>query len=249
MKPAFPGMNTYLKSPDLWTEVGSWLIVELARSLNPVLTSKYRAAVEKRVYTETLLVGSPDGLVFSAKELSGLTAATNSILAQPVNVNVPMTEEIQKRYLEIRQVGTGQVVTVIEVLSPKNKRTGAWRDQYNAKQTKIFGSRTHLVEIDLLRDEQPQLVAGDVQSDCRILVSRSEDRPQAELYPFNLRDPVPQFHLPLLSPDDEPVLQLRAMLDAIYEEAALDLAIDYSKQPVPPLRTEDMQWIQQLPSR
>ncbi len=104
------------------------------------------------------------------------------------------------------------------------------------------------MEIDLLRDGQPQLVAGDVRSDYRILVSRSEECPQAELYPFNLRDPIPQFHLPLLPQDDESVLHLGAMLDAIYDEAALDLAIDYSKQPAPPLRTEAVQGMQQLPS-
>jgi hypothetical protein len=37
-------------------------------------------------------------------------------------VTVPLTEEITERYLEIREVKTGRVVTVVEVLSPKNKR-------------------------------------------------------------------------------------------------------------------------------
>ncbi|NET49338.1 MAG: DUF4058 family protein, partial [Merismopedia sp. SIO2A8] len=56
----FPGMNPYLESPTLWPEVHSWLIVELARLLNPRITPKYRAAVEKRVYEETVLIGIPD---------------------------------------------------------------------------------------------------------------------------------------------------------------------------------------------
>ena len=47
MTPNFPGMNPYLESPALWSEVHSWLIVELARELNPSLIPKYRAAVEK----------------------------------------------------------------------------------------------------------------------------------------------------------------------------------------------------------
>jgi hypothetical protein len=51
MQPAFPGMKPYLENPQIWTEVHPWLIVQLARSLNPVLKPKYRAGVEQRVYT------------------------------------------------------------------------------------------------------------------------------------------------------------------------------------------------------
>ena len=40
-------------------------------------------------------------------------------MSRPIKVNVPMPEEIKETYLEIRQIGTGKVVTVIEVLSPK----------------------------------------------------------------------------------------------------------------------------------
>lgn len=64
MAPNFPGMNPYLENPSSWSEVHSWLIVELAPSLNPLLIPKYRAAVEKRVYDYALLVGIPDASVF-----------------------------------------------------------------------------------------------------------------------------------------------------------------------------------------
>lgn len=48
----FPGMNPYLENPALWPEVHAWLIVALARTLNPILKPKYRAAVEQRVYQD-----------------------------------------------------------------------------------------------------------------------------------------------------------------------------------------------------
>ena len=244
MQPALIGMNPYLEDPELWTEVHAWLIVLLARSLNPLLTPKYRAAVEKRVYTDALLVGIADVSVFQTDTDSRPTAATQ-VLSQPIPVNVPMSEEVQESYLEIRQTGTGQVVTVIELLSPKNKRTGVGRDKYNAKRTKVLASRTHLVEIDLLRTGAAQPVSVQVQSDYRILVSRAQQRPQAELYPFNLRDPIPRFRLPLMLESEEPVLDLKPILDEIYQAAALEMAIDYGKQPVPPLAVEDFRWIQQ----
>ncbi|MBD2777776.1 DUF4058 family protein [Iningainema tapete] len=248
MKPTFPGMNPYLENPELWSEVHSWLIVLLARKLNPILTPKYRAAVEKRVYSDSLLVGIPDITVFRSKKEESRLTATTTTLSQPLKVNVPMTEEVRENYLEIRQVGTGKVVTVVEVLSPKNKRVGEGRIKYNTKRTKVLDSLSHLVEIDLLRTGDPQPISNIVSSDYRILVSRSSDRPEAE-YPFNLRDRIPVFRLPLQPGDEEPIVDLYEILNEVYEEAALHLAIDYSQQPVPPVCEENFQWIQTLVDR
>jgi len=237
-------MNPYLEDPELWTEVHAWLMVLLARSLNPLLTPRYRAAVEKRVYTDAVLVGIPDVSVFQTDTDPRPTASTQ-VLSQPMQVNVPMSEEVQESYLEIRQAGTGRVVTVIELLSPKNKRAGVGRVKYNAKRTKVLTSHTHLVEIDLLRTGEAQPISVQVQSDYRILVSRAQQRLQAELYPFNLRDAIPKFRLPLLLEAEEPILDLEPILNEIYQEAALEMAIDYTKQPVPPLKEADFLWAQQ----
>ena len=85
-----------------------------------------------------------------------------------------------------------------------------------------------------------------IRSDYRILVSRSNLRPEAELYPFNVTEPIPQFLFPLLLPDKEPVVNLAETLRQVYQEAALDLAIDYSVQPVPPLSEGDFLFVQSL---
>lgn len=247
MAPSFPGMNPYLENPSLWSEVHSWLIVELARSLNPSLVPKYRAAVEKRVYLDALLVGIPDASVFQqTPESEPSSVVTTGVLSKPIRVTVPLTEEITERYLEIREVKTGRVVTVVEVLSPKNKRVGEGRDKYLTKRQKVLNSGTHLVEIDLLRTGNFMPMAEAIRSDYRILVSRANLRPEAELYPFNVRESIPQFLLPLQPSDQEPVVNLSEVLGQVYQEAALDLAIDYSVQPVPPLSESDFQWVQSL---
>lgn len=234
----FPGMNPYLENPDLWTEVHFGLISVLARSLNRMITPKYRAAVEKRVYSDTLLVAIPDVSVTQQ-----IRTATGT-LSQPILVTVPLTEEVQERYLEIREVGTDVVVTVLEVLSPKNKRMGEGKAKYDAKRQAILNSTANFVEIDLLRTGEPKPVAGGRASDYRILVSRAAQRPAAELYPFNLRDEMPRFLLPLRQPQEEPVIDLNRMLEQAYDEAALALAIDYTRQPVPPVSEPDFAWIQ-----
>ncbi|MBT9316006.1 DUF4058 family protein [Leptothoe spongobia] len=243
----FPGMNPYLESPSLWPEVHSWLIVELARMLNPQITPKYRAAVEKRVYEETVLIGIPDVSLVQQKPEARQEAATlTATVSQPVLVELPEWEATVERYLEIRDVTTGEVVTVIEVLSPKNKRSGEGRNQYLTKRTKVLNSESHLVEIDLLRSGDPLPVNSAQISDYRVLVSRVAQRPVAELYPFTLRDSLPCFAIPLRSGDDEPVIDLGQLMQVVYDAAALDLTIDYQQQPVPPLRKADYAWLESL---
>ena len=148
----------------------------------------------------------------------------------PKTVIVPLPETVKKRYLEVRKVGTKEVVTVIEVLSPKNKRPGEGRNAYENKRQRVLGSSTHLVEIDLLRAGEPMLVFGDgMQNDYRILVSRAENLPQADLYAFNLQDSIPSFALPLRTADSEPLVDLQSLLTGIYDCAGYDLVIDYSQ--------------------
>lgn len=108
-------------------------------SQSPALRPKYRVAIEKRICTsvpeDSVLVGIPDVSVTSA---SSTTRQTSSILTLPaqaeaVTVTIPIPEEVSEGYLEIREVAAGYVVTVIEVLSPKNKRAGTGREKFEKK--------------------------------------------------------------------------------------------------------------------
>lgn len=151
-----------------------------------------------------------------------------------------MPETLREGYLEVRKVGTEEVITVIEVLSPKNKRFGEGRNQYEAKRRKVLGSRTHLVEIDLLRQWEPMQFFGHrIQSYYRILGSRSDSRPKADLYAFNLQDVIPTFHLPLQTGDIEPIVNLQTLLNEIYDQGGYDLRLDYRQDPVPALSKTD----------
>ncbi|WP_019499608.1 DUF4058 family protein [Pseudanabaena sp. PCC 6802] len=58
-----------------------------------------------------------------------------------------------------------------------------------------------------------------------------------------VRDRIPVFPLPLEPSDCEPQIDLKALLDRVYEEAALDLAIDYTCPPRVKLKDEDWDWV------
>ncbi|MEQ8539516.1 MAG: DUF4058 family protein [Coleofasciculus sp. D1-CHI-01] len=135
----------------------------------------------------------------------------------------------------------------IEILSPVNKRTGEGRETYLKKRQKIFGSLTHLIEIDLMRQWQPMpLLNNTIQSDYRILISRQERRPQADLYAFNLPQPIPAFPIPLRAGDREPVVDLQALLHQVDDRAGYDYTIDYSRELIPSLSEADTLWVNDL---
>ncbi|RUS99341.1 hypothetical protein DSM106972_077830 [Dulcicalothrix desertica PCC 7102] len=87
------------------------------------------------------------------------------------------------------------------------------------------------------------IVQNDIQSSYRILVSRSDFRPKADLYAFNLQNSIPSFPLPLREKDSEPIFDLQNILHDLYDRASYDLVIDYTKDPVPALSNTDKDWL------
>jgi hypothetical protein len=80
------------------------------------------------------------------------------------------------------------------------------------------------------------------QTDYRILIALGNRRPLAQLYGFSVRQEIPKFPLPLQSGDTEPIVDLQSLLLEVYEQARYDMAVDYSKEPVPRLKEEDRVW-------
>ncbi|MGD1944260.1 MAG: DUF4058 family protein [Leptolyngbyaceae cyanobacterium] len=256
MPSPFPGMDPYLEAPTLWPEVHSRLIVGIADALGPALLPDYYVAIEQRTYlntpTDSLLVGIPDVSVVAQPErdrASSPVPARGATLPHPdvpQTVTIPLAEEVRERYLEIRETTTGAVITALELLSPTNKRPGEGRDAYLRKRQQVRSSASHLVEIDLLRAGAALPIENVSQAThYRILISRCESRPQAQLYGFDLPDPIPAFALPLKGGDDEPTLELKPILDTLYDRAGYALRLDWDTPP-PSTTPEEQTWIRHI---
>lgn len=250
MPTPFPGMDPYLERPGLWPDVHNRLIATIADDLAPRLRPRYFVSIEERTYTV-----APDDLIFAGRADVAVVECGSASVGEAVaadadgvvTVEVPLLDEVRETFLEVRSTANERVVTVLEILSPANKRAGAGRDQYTEKRLGIFGTRTHLVEIDLLRAGEPMPVLGwGGQSDYRLLVSRGDRRPRAQLLPFGVRQPIPSFALPLLRGDDEPQVDIGALLHALYDRAGYDLRIAYRAEAEPPLAAEDAAWADEL---
>jgi Protein of unknown function (DUF4058) len=254
MSSPFPGMNPYLEDPTFWSQVHKRLIVAISDFLSPQLRPKYIVNIEERVYQtideDSLLVGIPDVVVQRQQAVTKADKKSIAVVSPPVEavkVTLPMPEIVRESYLEVRNVRNREVVTVIEVLSPKNKRPGEGRNAYEKKRLRVLGSCSNLVEIDLLRHgKQMQILQNNIQSNYRIIVSRGEQRPKGDLYAFNLRNPIPLFPLPLREGDVEPLVDLQTVLNELYDRASYDLVMDYSQEPVPALSEENAAWVDEL---
>lgn len=246
MPSPFPGMDPYLEQSVFWSSFHQRLIVAIADTIGSQLRPKYYVEVETRTYLDDeddeLFVGVPDTLVLSLRKPEAAVALTQN---RPQQVRLPVSMEVRERFLEVREVGTDAVITVIEVLSPKNKRRGEGRTVYERKRRSVLNSLSHLVEIDLLRGGTPMAMMGATRSQYRLLVSNAQNRPTADLYGFHLRDTLPSFLLPLKPQDPELGVDLQAIFTGIYDRASYDLRLPYD-QPVPPpvLLDTDQQWIE-----
>jgi hypothetical protein len=261
MPSPFPGMDPYLEYSTFWSSFHTRLIVAIAEVIEPQLSSNYYVEVESRTYQSDemdgdLLIGVPDAIVFSRQlertPPAVLSSGETSIVTQssptqssPETVEVPMPIEVKERYLEVREMGSDQVITAMELLSPTNKRQGEGRMAYEKKRRFVLGSQTNLVELDLLRASIPMVILGmRSPSVYRILISRSQHRPQADLYSISLQQPLPSFPVPLKPDEPEPIIQLQEVFDRLYERSRYATRIDY-RQPLPPpkLSESDQQWV------
>ena len=178
MSTPFPGMDPYLERRGLWEGVHTRLLVALADAIAPRVRPRYRVDVEQRTYLAVMtpddLIGKPDVLILATREPD--VAYRISRPPGPVTVEIaelPMPEEVVERYLEIRDLGSGDVVTVIELLSHSNKSSREGRAQYERKRLAVLASLTHLIEIDLLRAGDPMPMRVSATGAGRITASLS----------------------------------------------------------------------------
>lgn len=254
MPSPFPGMDPYLENPVLWPDVHHELISKIRSALNEKLRPKYVARVELRVYLsdedEQQREHFIPDLRLEESRNSGKQVAFDTALmeASPsVLVQTKFEEEIEEPRVEILDVADKRLVTVIELLSPANKRPGRGREEFLNKRREIMDSPSHWVEIDLLRGGQPVLSRNRLPAcDYAVHVSRHHQRPRGQVWPVRLFDPLPNINIPLLREDKEITLSLSDIMNASYEAAAYDLTVDYKSEPIPPLSSEQAVWADKL---
>jgi hypothetical protein len=154
----FPGMDPYLEDPAHWPDVHQRLITYIADTIGPPLRPRYHARIGERVYIlepphlfypDVTIIRQPLTVREPAPVYAATAEAETEVVDVPVLVTLPPVEH-REPYLEIVHAAGGEVVTVIEVLSPANKAPGEGHRLYRSKQQELLDTPIHLVEIDLL---------------------------------------------------------------------------------------------------
>jgi hypothetical protein len=243
-------MNPYLEQADHWPDFHTEFLTALRHQLDPRIGSDYIIQLEKHVYIHELppesrrLLGRPDISVVRAGALPA-GQPNLGVLEAPVEIQLPELDVERVAFLEIRDRLGRELVTVIELLSPSNKRPGDDRLQYLSKRREILRSTAHLVEIDLLRGWPPMPPADRHEGDYSVMVSRAGRRPLAASWPIHLRDRLPVIPIPLKPTDPDGQVDLQEVLHQAYAGGGYRKYI-YETSPEPPLTAEDAEWAAQF---
>lgn len=252
MPSPFPGMDPYLEAPRLWPDVHHELISTIRELLNKQIRPRYVARVEDRLYMvpdddpDHELYKVPDVKV-ETRSPAPLKSSTGAVaIAEPVLIH--QSDPIREGRVEIRDVASGEVVTVIELLSPSNKLKGSagWVS-FQEKRDEVMASAANWVEIDLLRAGTPNPAKRRFPKYQYLVYSSPVIvRPNAKGWPIRLQDPLPVVGIPLRAPDPDAPLELQKALELAYDRAAYDATVDYTRDPVSPLSPALARWANKL---
>ena len=253
MPSPFPGMDPFIESQD-WEDFHANMITTMQSLIIAQVRPKYTVKSERRVYLEQGSGGLPktfiaDAAIYETQLASNWSHEPTSeggvAVADPVEpmaATVPMPQEQREPRLLLRRASDQQIITVIELLSPTNKKpaaTGA--EVYREKRIEILQTRVHLVELDLLRGGQRPPLLPRPRSDYFAMVSRGNRRPNVDVYAWSLWHRLPTIPIPLDGDDPDVTLDLQTAFETTYDRAGYDYSIRYDEAIAPPLSEPDVQ--------
>jgi len=247
-------MDPYLEAH--WLDLHNSMVHLTKASLQPQLGDALVARSEERIIVEDpigvpRLIGPDVRIVEHGPPGEGAQPARVAV-AEPL-MFVMESEPITQRYLEIIDVTTdGRVITVIEFVSPTNKLPGDGRRKYQEKQEECRDARVNLVEIDLTRSGERELLvhrwsgARQHESTYQVSLWRATSPSRCWLYPIRLQDRLPAIRIPLRPTDPDAIVELQELIDTAYEASRYDRTTDYRRPCGPPLDGEEAAWSDEL---
>jgi uncharacterized protein DUF4058 len=234
MRSPFPGMDPFLEH--FWGDVQHSMITRTSHAIQKQLPQGLVARIDVREFIEPI-ESWPRDEAAKFERLGGSLAHS---------------EPSRQGFIKIiDRTADRRVVTVIEILKPSNKFLGPGRDLYLTKQEELRAGGVSLVVIDLNRTGSHVLSAPfdripeGHRTPYAACVRRGWKPQEIDYYPIALRERLPAIAIPLRHDDCDVPLDLQAVLDQCYEDAAYD-DIDYREEPDPPLKPDDARWADEL---
>jgi hypothetical protein len=246
-------MDPYIESSRMWGDFHGSMLGAIRAELNARLPEGYAASIELVVWThepeprKRRRPVEPD--VYIRETSRRAEAATAVVTATaPRTIVLPRAERKRRKYIKVVDARTRQVVTVVELLSPANKKSGDDRELYLTKRSEYLASRINVVEIDLLRaGKRPPLGEPPPEPAAYyVMVCRSWEFPRAGYWTFGVRDPLPPIPVPITRELPDTILPLRACVDRAYDEGRYGTELAYDEPVKPRLSEADAAWVRQV---
>ena len=253
----FPGMDPYLEQ--YWGDVHAALVTYCRDAIQPRLPADLRARMRERLVV-TNPEEAPRDIVPDVRVVErsrGPSRGGTAVLeieeiavAEPLILRVD--EPAAERFIEIAEAKSpDRVITVIEVLSLSNKRSGPERAKYLRKREELANAGISLVEIDLIRGGVRELgnafltIPESHRTTYGVCVHRGDRPIEYEVYRAPIRERLPKIRIPLRPSDADCPLDLQAVVDQCYRNGRYDQT-DYAIEPTPPFDPEDAPWANAL---
>jgi len=253
-------MDPYLERhwPDvhhrLTTHSSEWLNERLGRDL--IATTEERVVIEDQ-QTDGEAIRRvrdrrPDIRISASTSEDSDPDAGGVAIESPYQLVRVAGDPIKQSYIKIQDLD-GKLITVIEYLSPTNK-IGREMESYRTKREELFSAGVHLVEIDLVRAGswekllEPYLCPNGARSEYRAIVRVADrsDHVAGHVFPFGLREPIPEIPIPLRPKDTVLKLPVQELLTRVYDRGRYSQRLDYTLSALPPLATKDRGWAEEL---
>ena len=240
LNPIFPGMDPFIED-QLWREFHTLMTSQIRLTLNQHVAPLYYAPLRQYKY------GNIDPHTPTASTPPPITSLTPD---HPADVTPstrrykPMFYDIwEPSHVEIRSE-RGELVTLIEMLTPDDKAGGVDRPYLRRRQHFIL-NRVNFVEIDLLRGGQ-RTEGGmpDEGYTAFIVKVDANDDVHGFVYEIGLRDPLPTIPIPLHPQHADTPLNLAAIFKQVYVQARYAINVDHTRTLRPPLNEDDAAWVE-----
>jgi Protein of unknown function (DUF4058) len=258
MKCPFPGMDPFLESPAVWADFHNSFMTYLREAIAARLPDRYDARLEEQIrivdvpppdsggYRPDLAVTRVTDWSPQSETSVGAVAVLDPTAVVPIGE--PILEEVRELRIDIYRWPGSELITTIELLSPWNKAGDGYSD-FVRKRRAMLNSHVNWVEIDLLVGGARVPLGGPTPaSDYRVVVIRATANPSAEVYAWNVRQPIRSVPIPLRQPDLSIPISLSEVFTMTYERGRLDKALRRmpAGAPAAPLSEEDRSWAVEL---
>jgi hypothetical protein len=247
----FPGMDPFLEHPAFWPDFHPRFINYWAEAVADQLPDEYEARIGERVYLaevdpETRKLIYPDVSVTDSSDRMASPTSAGAAVAelQPVTIPLEMLEGPREAYIEILHRPERSLVGVLELLSPANKHDPG-RTEYLSKRNAIVHQSVHLAELDLLcGGRRLPLTKPLPPADYYYFLARAEQRPNCQVFRWNLDRPLQSLPIPLRSPHPDVHVDLAQVFSTAYDRGRFRRSINYAAPCPAPLRPEQRRWVE-----